>query len=357
MSLVLRHVIESITSASAAHRTEAMRRLRGAGPMFDRLGGQLAAAQHGPPRAARRTLVIAAGDHGAADPGISMGDEHPTVIAARAIDDGAAAVRQLARAARAEVLLLDCGCAESARMPAGAVAVGRRPSGDARQAAALTLVEATAAVEAGIAVAVSLAGGEPGGGSSSGGGAGSGGAGGSSSGGGADSGNGGSDVLGLGVIGLGGELAAAAIAGALLGPARLPATLPAEDRALAERAHQLGETLSPLEVLAAFGGPETATLTGVLLAAASMNLPVVLDGEATGAAALIAARMAPAATGYLVASQHGQGCMPAIVAALGLEPIFAGGVGHGEGAGAAMVLGLLDQVLAPWRGGDGSGRQ
>jgi NaMN:DMB phosphoribosyltransferase len=78
-----------------------------------------------------------------------------------------------------------------------------------------------------------------------------------------------------------------------------------------------------------------------------------LDGEASGAAALVAARLAPAVTGYLIAAQHGQGCMPAIVAALGLEPVFAGEVGHGEGAGAAMVLGLLDQVLAPWRGGGG----
>lgn len=332
MSLVLRHVIESITPASAAHRGEARRRLAGVGAMFDRLGGQLAGAQHGPPRAARRTLVIAAGDHGAADPGIAMGDEHPTVIAARAIDGGDAAVRQLARAARAEVLLLDCGCAESARMPAGAVAVGRRPSGDARQAAALTLLEATAAIEAGIAVAVSLAGG---------------------SGGEGEGGARGSDVLGVGVIGLGGELAAAAIAGALLGGERAAAVtgLPDEDRALAERAAALGKTLGPLEVLAAFGGPETATLVGVILAAASMNVPVVLDGEATGAAALVAARLAPAVTGYLIAAQHGQGFMPAFVAALGLPAVFAGGVGHGEGAGAAMVLGLLDQVLAPWQAG------
>lgn len=331
-SAVLRHVIESISPASEAHRGAAMRRLRERGPMFDRLGGQLAAAQHGPPRAARRTLVIAAGDHGAADPGISLGEQHPTVIAAHAIEGGDAAVRQLARAARAEVLLLDCGCAGSAHFPASAIAIGRRPSGDARQLAALTPVETIAAIEAGIAVAVSLLDGRAS----------------------ADADAApalGTDVLALGAIGLGSELAAAALAGALLAPAQLasllalPASLDADERALVELGQRHAATLDPLAALAAFGGPETATLAGLILAAASMNLPVILDGEATGAAALIAVRLAPHAAGYVIAAQQGHGCMPAIVAALGLESIFAGGVGHGEGAGAAMVLGLLDHAL------------
>jgi nicotinate-nucleotide--dimethylbenzimidazole phosphoribosyltransferase len=330
-SAVLRHVIESISPASEAHRAATLRRLRERGPMFDRLGGQLAAAQHGPPRAARRTLVIAAGDHGAADPGISLGAQHPTVIAARAIEGGDAAVRQLARAARAEVLLLDCGCAESAHFPAGAVAIGRRPSGDARQLAALTPVEALAAIEAGIAVAVSLLDGRAGARAD-------------------DAAPAlGTDVLALGALGLGSELATAALAGALLAPthlAALPASLDADERALVELGQRHAATLDPLGALAAFGGPELATLTGLILAAASMNLPVILDGEATGAAALVAARLAPAVTGYLIAAQQGHGCLPAILAALGLESIFAGGVGHGEGAGAAMVLGLLDHVLS-----------
>jgi len=334
-SAVLRHVIESISPASEAHRGAAMRRLRERGPMFDRLGGQLAAAQHGPPRAARRTLVIAAGDHGAADPGISFGAQHPTVIAARAIDGGDAAVRQLARAARATVLLLDCGCAESAHLPAGAIAIGRRPSGDARQLAALTPVETIAAIEAGIAVAVSLLDGRAS----------------ASADAGADADAApalGTDVLAIGAIGLGSELATAALAGALLDPAQLaalPASLDADERALVELGRRHAAELDPLAALAAFGGPETAALTGLLLAAASMNLPIVLDGEATGAAALVAARLAPAVTGYLIAAQQGHGCMPAILSALGLESIFAGGVGHGEGAGAAMVLGLLDHIL------------
>lgn len=333
-SAVLRHVIDSITPASEAHRAEATRKLSGLGPMLQTLGGRLAAAQHGPPRARRRTLLIAAGDHGVADPGISLADGHPTVIAARAIDAGDAAIRRLARTARAEVLLLDCGCAESARMPASAVAVGRRPSGDLRQAAALTIVEAIAALEAGVAVTVSLL--DPGG---------------------RERGEpGGTDLLALGALGLGTELSVAAITAALLGPEHVPAAAGGmgsgdregnsgdDDRAVAKRAAALLTSPAPLDVLASFAGPEIATLTGVVLAAASMNLPVILDGEATLAAALLACRFAPHAAGYLIASQHGQACAPALLAALGLSPVFAGGVGHGEGAGAAMVLGLVNAL-------------
>lgn len=350
MSAVLRHVISSITPASAAHRAAALRELQARGAMFDQLGGQLAAAQHSRPRARRRALVIAAGDHGAADPGLSLGAEHPTVTLARAIDDGRAAVRQLARSARAEVLLLDCGTAEAAHLPASAVVVGRRPSGDARRAAALTPVEVTAALEAGIAVALSLVD-ERGAGAAPDGPDGPDAPEAPEAPDGHDARDARLDVLALGALGLGSELAATALVAAFLGPAALAGQALDEDqRALAALAAD-PIYREPLAALAAFAGPETCVLAGLLLAAASMNIAVILDGEATGAAALAAVQLAPHAAGYCVAAQHGRGCMPAIVsalgAALGAAPVFAGGVGHGEGAAAAMVLGLLDSILEP----------
>ncbi|MEO6772793.1 MAG: nicotinate-nucleotide--dimethylbenzimidazole phosphoribosyltransferase, partial [Kofleriaceae bacterium] len=99
-----------------------------------------------------------------------------------------------------------------------------------------------------------------------------------------------------------------------------------------------------LELLAALGGAETAVLAGLILGAASINVPVILDSYATGSAALIAARMAPAVPGYLIAAHRGSFTMAAILRYLALEPIFEVGLGHGEGSGAAMVLPLVDQV-------------
>jgi nicotinate-nucleotide--dimethylbenzimidazole phosphoribosyltransferase len=87
-------------------------------------------------------------------------------------------------------------------------------------------------------------------------------------------------------------------------------------------------------------------LAGLLLAAASTHVPIILDGHATGAAALVAAAMAPRVTGYLVAAHSGAFTHPRILAHLGLHPLFDVGLGHGEGTGAAMALPLIDQMTA-----------
>ncbi|HEX8112181.1 MAG TPA: nicotinate-nucleotide--dimethylbenzimidazole phosphoribosyltransferase, partial [Kofleriaceae bacterium] len=107
-----------------------------------------------------------------------------------------------------------------------------------------------------------------------------------------------------------------------------------------------GARTSALELLAAFGGPETGVLAGLMLAAASTNVPVILDGYATGAAALIAAALAPSAAGYLVAAHTGSFTHARILAHLGLHPMFEVGLGHGEGTGAAMALALIDHMAA-----------
>ena len=51
-----------------------------------------------------------------------------------------------------------------------------------------------------------------------------------------------------------------------------------------------------LDVLAKVGGLEIAGLVGVVIGAASAGVPVVSDGYISGAATLVALRMAPAAT-------------------------------------------------------------
>jgi nicotinate-nucleotide--dimethylbenzimidazole phosphoribosyltransferase len=75
-------------------------------------------------------------------------------------------------------------------------------------------------------------------------------------------------------------------------------------------------------------------------------VPVILDGYATGAAALVAYAFAPLVAGYLIAAHTGTFTHPRILAHLGLHPAFDVGLGHGEGTGAAMLLPLIDQVTA-----------
>ena len=310
MSEVLRHVVESITPASQAYAQIARGKIA-ANPLLERLAGSLAAAQHTPrPRAARRTIVVVAGDHGCGDPGIALGEAHPTIVAARAIADGHAALAQIARTSHAPIVLVDAGAREPAHMPPVAVALGRGPTTDLLAGPAMTVVDATLGLEAGIALALSI---------------------------------GEADVLAVGALGLGSELSALALLAAVRG------SVATDDMSDTARAVAVGRShagASGLDLLAYLGGAETAVLAGLMLGAASTNTPVILDGEATGAAALVAAALAPDVRGYLLAAHRGSGAMPEILAQLALAPAFEVGLGHGEGTGAAMLLPLLDQVAA-----------
>lgn len=311
---VLRHVIDSIGPASAAQALGARHHVAGANaPVLEALAAALGGAQHtARPRAARRTIVVVAGDHGAGDPGVSLGASHPTSIAAVAIAAGTAALSHVARASHAPILVVNAGTIEA--LPPDTVDLGRGPTRDLLVEPAMTVVDASLALEAGIALAVSLV----------------------------DQGH---DLLAVGAIGIGAEVSVAALVGA-----RCTGDWPHDDCADAFR---LGRAFvgGPLDLLAAFGGPETGVLAGLYLGAASMNVPVILDGAATGGAALIAHALAPDVRGYLIAAHAGDLAHRRILLHLGITPVFEVGLGHGEGTGAAMVLPLADQVAALVRRG------
>jgi nicotinate-nucleotide--dimethylbenzimidazole phosphoribosyltransferase len=98
----------------------------------------------------------------------------------------------------------------------------------------------------------------------------------------------------------------------------------------------------PLAALAAVGGLEHAALTGFLLGAAAARVPVVLDGVTTGAAALVAAALAPAARdGWFAGHRSAEPGAEATLAALGLRPLLELDLRLGEGSGALLALPLV----------------
>lgn len=103
----------------------------------------------------------------------------------------------------------------------------------------------------------------------------------------------------------------------------------------------------PLAVLAALGGLDIAGLVGVFLGGALCGAPVLIDGVISGAAALLAQRLCPAAADYMVASHcskepSGQ----LILQALGQRPIIQADMCLGEGTGAVAVLPVLQLALS-----------
>jgi nicotinate-nucleotide--dimethylbenzimidazole phosphoribosyltransferase len=102
------------------------------------------------------------------------------------------------------------------------------------------------------------------------------------------------------------------------------------------------DATDPVGALAAVGGLEHAALAGFLLGAAALRIPVVLDGVIAGAAAVVAAALAPDSVAAMIAGHRSAepGAARAL-AHLGLRPLVDLDLRLGEGSGAALSLGLV----------------
>jgi nicotinate-nucleotide--dimethylbenzimidazole phosphoribosyltransferase len=270
------------------------------------------ASAHGRERPVVPAIVVAAADHGVAREGVSAYPPEVTEQMLANFEHGGAAVCVLARAAGAELHVVDVG-------------VGR-PTGNIAEGSAMTREEASALVERGRALADDLA-------------------------------ASGVTVVGLGEMGIGNTTAASALCAALLpappgdvcgrgtgldddGVARKIAVV---TRALAANP----ERDDPLGVLAALGGFEIAFLVGLTLGAAANRLAVLVDGFITGAAVLVGTRIDPRARDVLIAAHLSpEPGHRLVLDALGLVPLLDLGLRLGEGSGAALALPLLRAARA-----------
>ncbi len=97
-----------------------------------------------------------------------------------------------------------------------------------------------------------------------------------------------------------------------------------------------------LDILAALGGLEIATLAGLTLGAAQRGLIVVVDGFIATAAFVAAWKLAPAVLDYAVCSHaSAEPGHRKILAALGCAPLLHLDMRLGEGTGAALAMFLL----------------
>lgn len=101
----------------------------------------------------------------------------------------------------------------------------------------------------------------------------------------------------------------------------------------------------PLGVLAAVGGLEHAGLAGLVLGAASLRVPVVLDGVTAGAAALVAWAFAPDSLAACVAGHRSAEPGHAVaLRELGLRPLVDLEMRLGEGTGALLAVPALQSA-------------
>jgi nicotinate-nucleotide--dimethylbenzimidazole phosphoribosyltransferase len=288
-----------------------------------------------PRRSLRPAIVVAAADHGVWDEGVSP---YPRSVTAQMLANftrGGAAVAVLARQAGARLVVVDAGVEHTPVPPPdgvrSAVVGGLRGTGNIAVGAAMPREVAVALIERGIALADELT-------------------------------TDGVELIAVGDMGIANTTAASALCAALLPatPASVCGPGTGLDAAGVARKVEVVSTalvanglvpprgiVDPLQVLAAVGGLEIAFLAGVMLGSAVRHVPVLLDGFVTGAAALVAASLAPSASDAMIAAtrspEPGHGL---VLERLGLRPLLDLELRLGEGSGAALALPIVGSAVA-----------
>lgn len=275
----------------------------------------------------KRAVVVMCADNGVVAEGVTQTDQEVTAIVTENMSKGDTSVCCMSRVAGADVYPVDIGVYRPVTGEKISQRCVRRGTRNMVEEPAMTQEEAVKAIEVGIDTAAALA-------------------------------QNGYKLLCTGEMGIGNTTTSSAVAAVLLG---LPvAQVTGRGAGLSteglERKIRAIETAiakhrpdpnDPLDVLAKVGGLDIAGMVGVYLGGALCHVPVVVDGFISAVAALVAARLCPAAGDYLVASHVSK--EPAgqmLLDALKITPVIHGEMCLGEGTGAVALLPLLDMTLA-----------
>lgn len=108
------------------------------------------------------------------------------------------------------------------------------------------------------------------------------------------------------------------------------------------------------QLLFELGGLEIATMAGMFLGAVEEQMPIVIDGAISTAAALAASRIYEeeevVADVALASHVSKDGAARKALEALGLRAIIDADMSLGEGSGAVLLMPMLDAALAVYRG-------
>ncbi|MGH3796330.1 MAG: nicotinate-nucleotide--dimethylbenzimidazole phosphoribosyltransferase [Pseudonocardiaceae bacterium] len=321
----------------AVARHEQLTKPAGSLGRLEELGVWVAACQGScPPRPfARPQVVVFAGDHGVAALGVSA---YPSEVTQQMVGNllaGGAAVNVLAATAGARVRVVDMSVdwdadSERATAPEPSSPLGqhkvRRSSGAIDREDALTGQEVAQSLAAGAAIADEEV-------------------------------DRGADLLIAGDMGIGNTTPAAVLVAALTGAEPVAVVgrgTGVDDAGWMRKTVAIRDALrrarpvvaDPVELLRTAGGADFAAMAGFLAQAAVRRTPVILDGLAAGAAALLAEELAPGAREWWVAGHRSvEPAHRMVLEHLQLEPVLDLGMRLGEGSGAVAALPLLQMAV------------
>ncbi len=317
--------LDQFAMNTARERQNMLTKPQGSLGRLEELSIQLAGMTANPfPSVERKAVIVMAADHGVTLEGVSAYPPEVTPQMVLNFLRGGAAINVLARQAGARVIVVDIGVAADFDSAPGLiqrkVMLGTQ---NLATGPAMKRAEAEEALQVGVDIlneeyALGL------------------------------------DIVATGDMGIGNTTPSAAIAAVMTG---LPVSqvtgrgTGVDDAGLAHKIKIIKQALrvnqpnakDVLDVLCKVGGLEIAGLAGVMIAAASRRVPVVVDGFISTAAAMIAVGLAPGARDYLIsAHQSVEIGHLAMLKHLNLKPVLDLDLRLGEGTGAALTFHLLE---------------
>ena len=279
------------------------------------------------PRMTHKVIFTLAGDHGVTQEGVSA---YPSEVTPQMVYNflrGGAGINVLARHVGARVVVADLGVAtkmeEHRSLIDKKVAMGTQ---NMAKGPAMSREEAIRSIEAGIELVEEEL-------------------------------SKGIDILGTGDMGIGNTTSSSAITAALTGVDVAIVTgrgTGLDDEGWRRKVKVIQRALDinrpdpreGIDVLSKLGGFEIGGIAGVILAGAKYQIPVVIDGFISGAAALIATSFSPKVKPYLIAShQSAEKGHKIILEHLGLKPLLNLDLRLGEGTGAALGIFLVEASI------------
>jgi len=274
------------------------------------------------PNVTKKAIVTMAGDHGVVEEGVSKFPQEVTPQMVYNFVNGGAGI--------ADVVVVDMGVAadlselaESGKIIDKKIGAG---TNNIAKGPAMSIANATKAVEAGIEIAKDL--GKT------------------------------IDVFGTGDMGIGNTTPSTAIAAVITGKSVEELTgrgTGLDDEQLAHKQQVVKNILkrnqpdpkNGLEVLAQVGGFEIGGIAGLILGAASLKKPVVVDGFISSAGALIAIAIEPFARDYIICAHRSmEPGHRAMQEKLGCKPLLDLNLRLGEGTGAALAMNIVEAAVA-----------
>jgi nicotinate-nucleotide--dimethylbenzimidazole phosphoribosyltransferase len=281
------------------------------------------------PSLEKKMIVIMASDHGVVSEGVSKYPQEVTCQMVRNFIGGGAGINAISRTVSSIVSVVDIGVAgDIGDLTSSGEVISRRIGNGTNNIAvgpAMTRGQAVDSLETGISLALEMS---------------------------PDA-----DIFGTGEMGIGNTTPSSAITAAITlrsvedvtgrGTGLEPTEL-SHKVAVIKRALSVNRPIrsDPLDILAKVGGFEIGGLAGLILGAASVRKPVIIDGFISTAAALLAHGLCLTSSEYMIASHRSvePGHQYAL-GYLGKAPLLDLDLRLGEGTGAALAMPLVEAAI------------